>query len=173
MILTIKIKKNIILFSSLLLLPFFVGAQVKIGNDAININKNAILELETTNKGLLLPRIALTATNLATPLTDFVAGMAVYNTNTINDVSPGIYYCDGGKWIKQAGAILKSIIIASNGQNAFTTPAFIANMQNIKVYRNGANIEFTKIADNQIKLVLESANDTCFAGDEIKIIQTL
>lgn len=161
------------LVMALWLFPLIIKAQVKIGNDAININKNAILELETTSKGLLLPRIALVATTNYAPLTAFVEGMAVYNTNTINDVSPGIYYSDGTKWIKQSGTALKSIISASNGQTTFTTPAVITDALNIKVFRNGTNVEFTKVSDNQIKLVLESINDACFAGDEIKIIQTL
>lgn len=172
-----KITKNkllfVVLFFTILFSPLIHKAQVKIGNDAININKNAILELETTNKGFLLPRIALTATTIAAPLTAFVEGMAVYNTNAINDVSPGIYYSDGTKWIKQSGATLKSIMLATNGQINFTTPADITDVLKIKVFRNGTNVEFTKVNDNQIKLVLESANDTCFAGDEIKIIQTL
>lgn len=73
-------------------------AQVKIGNNPGSINPNAVLELESTNKGLLLTRIALTSTTSAAPLTAHVAGMFVYNTATANDVSPGIYYNDGTKW---------------------------------------------------------------------------
>lgn len=79
-------------------------AQVKVGNNVSSINSNSLLELESTNKGLLLPRIALTATNSASPLTAFVAGMMVYNTATAgtspNNVTPGQYYSDGSKWVK-------------------------------------------------------------------------
>lgn len=173
MIFTKNFITNTISFFLILLSPFIVKSQVKIGNDVTNINKNAILELESTNKGLLLPRIALVSTTVSTPLTDFVAGMAVYNTNTINDVSPGIYYSDGTKWIKQSGNTLKTITIANIGQSTFTTPTTITDALNIKVFRNGANVEFSQVGPNQIKLILESETDTCFAGDEIKIIQTL
>jgi len=47
-----------------------------------------------------LPRVALVATAKASPLTAHVAGMYVYNTVTANDVSPGVYYNDGTKWIR-------------------------------------------------------------------------
>lgn len=75
-------------------------AQVKIGNNPNTINPNSILELETTNKGILLPRIALNSTTQATPMTAHVAGITVYNIATVNDVSPGYYYNDGGKWVR-------------------------------------------------------------------------
>ena len=79
-------------------------AQVKIGNNPTTINADAVLETESTNKGFLLPRIALTATNSASPLSAHTAGMAVYNTATAGtapfNVSPGIYYNNGTGWIK-------------------------------------------------------------------------
>ena len=62
-------------------------------------NGNAILELESTNKGLLHTRVMLTSSTEATPLSQHVAGMMVYNTATANDVVPGIYYNDGTKWV--------------------------------------------------------------------------
>ncbi len=77
-----------------------LNAQIKLGNNPKSLNPNAVLEIESSNKGLLLPRLALSSTTVATPLSDFVQGMFVYNTAFINDVTPGIYYCDGSKWIK-------------------------------------------------------------------------
>src|SRR5690606_14785725 len=67
-------------------------------------NGNAILELESTNKGLLHTRVTLTSSTEASPLSQHVAGMMVYNTVTVNDVVPGIYYNDGTKWVL-AGAV--------------------------------------------------------------------
>jgi uncharacterized protein (TIGR02145 family) len=53
-------------------------------------------------KGLLLPRVALSAVNLASPLSAHVAGMMVYNTATAGtapyNVTPGIYYNNGINW---------------------------------------------------------------------------
>jgi hypothetical protein len=73
-------------------------AQVKVGDNPTTINANAVLEMESTNKGALLPRVALTATTNAAPLSAHVQGMFVYNTATSSDVTPGIYYNDGTKW---------------------------------------------------------------------------
>ena len=79
-------------------------AQVKIGNNPATINSAAILEIESTNKGILLPRVALTATNAAGPLSAHVAGMTVYNTASAGsvpfNVTPGLYFNDGNKWAK-------------------------------------------------------------------------
>ena len=77
-----------------------VSAQVKIGNDVGNINANSILELESTNKGVLFPRVALTGTTDATTVGTQVVGMTVYNTATTSDVSPGMYTSNGAKWVR-------------------------------------------------------------------------
>ncbi len=69
-------------------------------------DNNAVLELESTQKGFLLPRVPLQATNVATPLTTHIAGMTVYNTATAGTapfgVSPGWYYNDGSRWVRLA-----------------------------------------------------------------------
>ena len=57
------------------------------------------LDVNFTSKGMLIPRIALTGTANFSPLTAHVAGMVVYNTATTGDVTPGIYFNDGVKWI--------------------------------------------------------------------------
>ena len=60
---------------------------------------NAGLEISFPNLGFLIPRVALTGTSVATPLTAHVAGMIVYNTATAGMYS-GFYYNNGTKWIK-------------------------------------------------------------------------
>ena len=93
------------LLACLLALPNTVLAQVTIGSNA-DPNPNAVLDLiSQNNKGLLLPRVALTATNSPAPLSTNVPGMTVYNTatasaNTAYYVSPGLYYNDGNKWVR-------------------------------------------------------------------------
>jgi len=77
-----------------------ITAQVKIGDNPNTINPNSILEIESTNKGLLLPRIALISTSSPSPLSAHIAGMTVYNTATAGDVVPGYYYNNGSKWIE-------------------------------------------------------------------------
>jgi hypothetical protein len=65
-------------------------------------NTSAGLDVNFTNKGLLIPRVALTGAANATPLNPIatpVAGMLVYNTATTADVIPGFYVNDGLKWV--------------------------------------------------------------------------
>ncbi len=85
------------------LLSSSIHSQVGIGN--VSPNSNALLEIgdaTTTTKGLLLPRVNLTGTANATPLSGHVQGMVVYNKNTAGDVTPGFYYNDGAKWARLA-----------------------------------------------------------------------
>ncbi|MCC3214900.1 hypothetical protein LIV57_06420 [Chryseobacterium sp. X308] len=95
--------KKIILSMMVLSLSFHVFAQTgSIGINTPNPNSNAALDIVSTNKGLLPPRVALTSTNSPAPLSANVAGMLVYNTATAgtspNDVVPGFYYNDGSQW---------------------------------------------------------------------------
>ncbi|MFA6151556.1 MAG: hypothetical protein WC716_09560 [Chitinophagaceae bacterium] len=94
-------------FVVLLLAGGKVQAQSKIKDGSISPssslpNVNAILELESNKRGFLMPRIALQSTTLAAPLSAHIAGMVVYNTATVMDVSPGYYYNDGTAWRKLA-----------------------------------------------------------------------
>lgn len=84
----------------LLLVVSGVSAQIKVGNNPKNINVNAILEIESTNKGVLLPRLSLTSTSSFSPLTAHINGMMVYNLASTNDVIPGVYFNDGKQWVK-------------------------------------------------------------------------
>lgn len=89
---------------SLLFLVFFqmVGFSQNAGispTGAIAPDPSAGLDVNFTTKGLLIPRIALTATTSFLPLASHVAGMVVYNTATTGDVLPGFYFNNGTKWV--------------------------------------------------------------------------
>lgn len=91
----------------LLLLTYSINtlqAQVKIGDNSNTINANSILELESTNKGILIPRVSLTNINTSAPLTNDVGDATlVYNTNIalINGQGKGFYYWDvtNASWV--------------------------------------------------------------------------
>ncbi len=82
-------------------------------------NSNAVLDLESTQRGLLLPRVPLQATNVATPLTAHIAGMTVYNTATAGTapfaVSPGWYYNDGTHWVRLAFIVEGQTLLYGSG----------------------------------------------------------
>ena len=83
----------------------FSEAQVKItdGSD-VSIGSNSLLELESTNKGLLIPRVALNSLILPTPLVAPVPeGMQVYSLG--GTVTDGFYYWNGtDKWVRIVSA---------------------------------------------------------------------
>src|SRR5690606_16797505 len=66
------------------------------------------------NSGMLIPRVALTATNVAAPVTNpqggtLENGTLVYNTatttvNPLYDVAPGFYYWNVNRWVAIAGS---------------------------------------------------------------------
>jgi hypothetical protein len=86
------------LFALLLWAYCDLSAQVKIGDNPNSINANSLLELESTNKGLLAPRVAISDVNSASPLTAPVsAGMIVYSTG--GAVTDGFYFWNGSKWL--------------------------------------------------------------------------
>jgi hypothetical protein len=177
----IKVLHNSILLI-LLIVALGIGtdlcAQIKIGNNPKSLNPDAMLEIESSSRGVIFPRIELKSTSTTAPLKRFTAGMVVYNTSSSNDLTPGLYYCDGEKWIRVNNAAAPSgfikniqqfnVVVASNGQNVFVTPATITDANKILLYRNGVLISFTVSGDKTIVSELP-----CMQGDQIKIIQLL
>lgn len=102
----------------MLLLPLYTTAQVGIGTTTPNAD--AELDIVSTTRELLMPRINLTSTILSTPMTAHVAGMTVYNLNTNLDVTPGFYYNNGTIWVRIGGGAVPNNDWALAG-NAGTT----------------------------------------------------
>lgn len=130
--------KKITLLSFLMAAGTVSFAQMKVGGAPGAANSNAYLELGDATgatKGLLMPRVQLTATNAAAPLTAHVAGMMVYNTVTAGSgttqVTPGYYVNDGTKWIS-----LTNTAGTNSWNNVATQAAATGNTQN--VYQMGA-----------------------------------
>ena len=63
---------------------------------------SAGLDIDFDNKGLLVPRIALTAANSASPITSPATSLLIYNTATAGtapyNVYPGYYFWNGSTW---------------------------------------------------------------------------
>lgn len=118
--------------SAVLFLGTVLQAQIKVGNNPTSINTNSVLEMESTNKGMLLPRLALTNTTAASPLIAHVAGMTVYNTATAGDVTPGFYYNNGTVWVRVGSATASNnttsgqLITITNGAGATFTAMTVA-----------------------------------------------
>lgn len=105
--------EKFILFVFLLLVTS-IHAQVGVGTRTPN--SDAMLEVSATNKGLLLPRVALSSTTSAAPLSAHVAGMSVFNTATVGDLTPGYYYNDGSKWLRVSSGTIADATTTASGK---------------------------------------------------------
>lgn len=121
---TDDMKKRILI--SIVLLLFLKGfTQIGINTTT----PNAMLDVTSATHGVLFPRIALTANNVAAPVVNPQGGAlatatVVYNTATVagvNGVAPGYYYWNGTLWIPFLSPISNDWKL--NGNTAITTPA--------------------------------------------------
>ncbi|GEN74048.1 hypothetical protein [Chryseobacterium lathyri] len=128
-------KKNVTSLG-IFLISTFSFAQV--GINTSTPNPDAALDVVSTNKGILNTRIALSSTASPSPLSIHVAGMMVYNTATVSDVTPGLYYNDGTKWIKTGSGAAAGM---EPWYNQTTNTEATSNTQNI--YQTG-NIAIQK-----------------------------
>jgi hypothetical protein len=84
-------------------ITFTAIGQVSISTDNSTPDPSAMLDVKSSTKGILAPRVALTATNVATPVSSPAIGLQVYNTATAGtspyNVKPGIYSWDGAQWV--------------------------------------------------------------------------
>lgn len=102
-------------------------AQVGIGTT--NIQNGVELQIESSNRGLLIPRVALTSTLVQAPVgpAPIATGVLVYNTSTngagATAVSPGFYYWSGTEWISlRSNAGTPNLDYWSLFGNSGTTP---------------------------------------------------
>lgn len=130
-------------------------AQTGIGTSSPNAS--AKLEVSSTTQGFMPPRVALTASNVFSPITGIAAsaaGLIVYNTNTAgtapNNVSPGYYFWNGSAWINMIGSTTSSTI-TGNG-----TTSTIANFSSV-INEQTANYTLLNTDNGEI-VVINSSN---------------
>ncbi|MEC4053473.1 hypothetical protein VSP10_11825, partial [Myroides odoratimimus] len=121
-------KKRVLTVAVFLATNFVVNAQVGIGT--LKPNKSAELTIESTNKGMLIPRIALKNSKDVVTIHEFpekgINSMLVYNTATVeNDLKPGYYYWYIDKWNRLTSVSDIPGIVINNYQEIF-------NNENIK-----------------------------------------
>jgi hypothetical protein len=109
-------KRLVILF---LLITFYMQAQTGIGTTTPNAS--AKLDVTATDRGFLPPRVALTASNVFSPITgtsSAAAGLLIYNTATSgtvpNNVVPGYYFWNGTAWIQISNGLIVDASKSSN-----------------------------------------------------------
>ena len=175
---------------------FTLFAQVKIGLPADKPNTDAVLDLSNTavaNKGLLLPMVALTATNSSIPLSTMVSGMEVYNTATAGSnstaVVPGVYVNDGTNWVYQGigatgnvGATGATGPTGANGTNGTNGTIGATGAQGATGATGSAppyvlistSLNFTAVAGTNYLIIVDNvtinAPSNPLVGDQVKIV---
>ena len=168
------------IYTLTVMLFVFIINTIAQGNVGIGTNSpdnSAILDITSTDKGLLMPRVSLS--NVATfGLTGSTstAGMLVYNTNasTAGGAGVGFYYWTGSVWTKVVAGTTASL---NNGQlwigNASNAPApqtisGDATISNTGVLdlNNGA-VETSEIADGAVTTI--KIVDNAVEGNKINI----
>lgn len=98
-----RIRIAILLTAALFMYETLFSQNVGISSTGATPDASSMLDIVSTSRGLLIPRVALTATNAAGPVTSPATSLLVYNTATAgtspNNVTPGYYYWNGTKWV--------------------------------------------------------------------------
>ena len=154
---------------------FNVYGQVGIGTD--NPHTSSALDVTSTTKGILIPRVSLTGSYNSSPVTSPAIGLLVFNTNTASDVTPGFYFWSGSLWKALSGGGSQGTGNAWSLQgNVVSDNDFIGTIQNynpLKFKINGNNfgqfhpgggialgLGATSNADNAIAIGTSSAAGT-------------
>lgn len=131
---------------------------------------NSILELESSTRGLLPPRVAINSTGQAAPLTAPVpAGMMVYSTG--GAVPDGFYYWNGAKWINflipeflvtksATSALLKTEkYVLASGDITLTLPSVTAsdNGLSVTIKNIGSHLDLVSVSGSSGALIDGSA----------------
>jgi len=135
--------KFLILFLFLSITAF---AQVGIGTT--NPNASAVLDVNSSAKGVLIPQIALTGTTDNTTILNPANSLLIYNTSQVNDVSPGYYYREGTKWLRivNSGDSKKWSLSGNSGTSVGTNFIGTTDLQDFAIYTN--NAEAIRIKSN-------------------------
>lgn len=85
-------------------------------------SKSAAVDIVSSQRGLLIPRLNLVATNDATPIASTPAqSLLVYNNATAGSgttaVTPGFYYWDGAKWVRFVSSSTEKNTVVTAGKN--------------------------------------------------------
>ncbi|MGI6591775.1 MAG: tail fiber domain-containing protein [Bacteroidales bacterium] len=117
-------KKLTIIF--MVLISLLMGNILKAQNVGISANTftpdpSAGLEIQFSDKGLLIPRVALTSATDQTTIPSPATSLLVYNLGTGGLSPAGYYYWDGSQWVKFATGSVAGITSIGPGTSGTET----------------------------------------------------
>jgi hypothetical protein len=135
-------------------------------------NASAKLEINATNRGLLIPNVVLTAKNLAGPIAAPATSLLVYNTATAgvspNNVVPGYYYWNGAAWVGFTGANSNDWSITGNTGTGAANYVGTSDAVDLKISTNGTE-KIRVLANGQ---VVVNNTGAPIVGDRFSVFNT-
>lgn len=132
--------KHVITGILLLASTFSYAQNVGINATGTAPDASAMLDVSATNKGLLIPRIALTGTTDATTIASPATSLLVYNTATAGSVTPGYYYNSGTPvspvWTSFSTPSKFTVSFGAGNRQMDNTPSPICGPNNISGNQN-------------------------------------
>ena len=140
---------------------FFGQAQLKLGTNAQDVNPNAILELETTNKGILIPRMSDSQRDAAFT-SSIPNGLLIYN-NSENCFQ--YYQTTNNSWSCMGGSASGKLILEGNTLSLNGTSVTLPSASGELKVENGT-------ADSSIIALGDSTSVILKAGSNITLTES-
>jgi hypothetical protein len=158
--------KKASLFFRLLALVLFANtlqAQIKLGDNPGTIDANSLLELESTTKGLLFPRLTDAAmTGMTTPPTGMVIFNSTRNCLFIRRSADWFSLCNADPTSTTNGFQLPSV---TNVQMLAITNTTVGQL----VYNTDNNCVYTLTATGWVSLCNTASNGLTMAGTDVRL----
>ena len=134
---------------------FLATAQIKVGNNPTSINPSAVLDVESSNKGFLPPRVALQSTTDQSTIPSPATGLMVYNTSNAGSGTSAVdannvYVWTGSKWDR--------LELSSNNNYINTNPFAIGELRTCVIKCNATS--FFANSGSRPKMTGRGVNDT-------------
>lgn len=127
--------KRITLLAALLGTTYFANAQVGIGTPDPATSAELDIVAKSGNKGILIPRVTLTAESVFAPITGSQQeSLLVYNNVESTSMPKGFYYWDGAKWNRIIGKTELNTVVENLGDNITTITNDVKNLQAVVNY---------------------------------------
>jgi hypothetical protein len=110
---------------TILLSSQFLYAQLGVNADGSIPNSSSMLDINSANKGILIPRVSLTSISDVSTITTPATSLLIYNTASAglipNNVVPGFYFWNGSQWTRIGNAVhTHENLTQGTGISAFT-----------------------------------------------------
>ncbi len=125
------------------------GQNVAINSDSSLPHPSAMLDIKSSNKGLLPPRVGLISITDITTIASPATGLLVYNTNSsiLNGSGSGYYYYNGIKWI-YCGSDTQQMLIGFWHVNNYEQELYSGNTMTTKLMVPGQGSTLTLNSDS-------------------------